>query len=90
MPAPVHKAEARRTLSKCKVHDRNFKYFYLEFVESGKEYVDTDTLRNIISNLQKYVAVRISTENEDTLQVLRDKSAKAGIRNKIREKHKRK
>lgn len=57
-----YKKEARGVVKKYNQNDRNFKYFFLEFVDITKENVDVEALREAVSMLQRHVCLRINLE----------------------------
>lgn len=70
--------EALNILKKFNKSDPNFKYFVREIVMKSKEHVDTEILRDIVSNLQKHICMRINNEesSESCLIPLRNKIKK--------------
>lgn len=73
-----YESEARITLGKLNKSDRNFKYFVREIMYKTKDNIDIEALRDIVSDLQKYICKRINQEesSESCLLPIRDKIKK--------------
>lgn len=73
-----YETEATSIIKKLNTSDRNFKYFLREVVLKSKEHVDVESLREIVSDLQRYICSRINEEDsEDSYLVpLRNKIKK--------------
>lgn len=55
-----YEKEARTVLKKYNLNDKNFKYFFKEFIELTKNFVELETLRDTISKLQRLVCLKIN------------------------------
>lgn len=64
LPPSFYQKEARAVLKKYNTNDRNFKFFFSEFLELSKDSVDIETLREAVSRMQKHVCMRINTERD--------------------------
>lgn len=58
-----YRKEARHVMRRLGRSDKNFRYFFMEFISLAKENVDVEALRETISELQKYVCLRINQEH---------------------------
>ena len=65
LPPSFYKEEAKYLLKKYNISDINFKFLFKEFVDKAKESVDVEVLRDVISDLQRHVALRYSKENNN-------------------------
>ncbi len=52
--------EARRFVDRQDISDKNFKHFYLEFIEQCKDLVDLNTNRLVMSILQKHTNLQMT------------------------------
>lgn len=77
MSQSYYRKEARSMMRRLKQTDENFKYFFIEFISLAKENVEIETLREAISELQRYVCLRINHEHPTS-------PGPDAIRNKIR------
>lgn len=76
-PPAFYKKEARQALKKYSLSDRNFKHFFSEFVDLSKGSIETETLREVVSSLQKHLCIRINAEYNKITEM-------TPIRNKIK------
>ncbi|ELA40971.1 uncharacterized protein VICG_02001 [Vittaforma corneae ATCC 50505] len=77
LPPSFYQKEARVVLKRYNTNDRNFKFFFLEFLELSRDSVDIETLREAVSKLQRHVCMRINAERDTERIVI-------PIRNKIK------
>jgi len=70
-----YKKEATKILKQYNPFDKNFKYFFLEFIIQSKDNVEIETLRETISILQRHVCMRINKEQSSDSEpiFIRDK-----------------
>lgn len=74
-PPGFYRNEAKCSVKKYNINDPNFKYFIREFITEVKNHIDLDTLRDIISDLQKNFSLRACrNEESDDYSILRDKT----------------
>jgi len=61
-PPSFYKEEAIATLKKYKKSDRNFEIFILKILHESRDYLRLETIREIVSDLQRYSNIRINKE----------------------------
>lgn len=75
LPQSYYRKEARQLMRRLSRPDKNFKYFFMEFISLAKENVETEALRETISDLQRYVCLRINQEHStDSESSIRSKT----------------
>ncbi len=77
-PKNFYEKEAKNALKALNKNDKNFKFFLKEIVQQTKESVDIDTLRDIVSDLQKYICNSINNGEYTTHNLM------IPLRNKIK------
>lgn len=73
LPPSYYKREAQLVMKKYDRGDSNFKHFFTEIVREGREYVDVGTLRDTISQLQRYTTMRMTECSSEEPVFLRNK-----------------
>ncbi|KAM0680126.1 hypothetical protein GINT2_001821 [Glugoides intestinalis] len=79
-----YKAEARGLLKKYQPIDGNFGVLVKEFVFLARDLIGVDVLREIISDLQRHVCLKLNEEERDA-----DSEEMIPLRNKIKQKNRR-
>lgn len=79
-----YKKEANSLLKKYQPTDRNFGVFVKEFVLLSRDLIEVEILRDIISELQRHLCLRLNKEERDA-----DSEEMIPLRNKVKQKSRR-